>query len=203
MKRAFFVPVIMVLNLVVFLLWSFEPRDFMMQNFTVSWELLLEGRYWTVITAAFSHNWLLHFLINMLVLRSFGTLIELSIGSWNFIKLYIFATVLSSLAHASVSAFVLGLPEMGALGASGPIAGVVLLFALMYPREKILLFGILPMPALFGALAFVGLDVWGLVAQAEGGGLPIGHGAHLGGALAGVLFYFRKIRPRWRRAQGF
>ena len=41
--------------------------------------------------------------------------------------------------------------------------------------------GIVPVPALAGVLAFVGLDLWGLIAQGRGGGLPIGHGAHLGG----------------------
>jgi membrane associated rhomboid family serine protease len=47
-----------------------------------------------------------------------------------------------------------------------------------------------------GALAFIGLDVWGLIAQAEGGGLPIGHGAHLGGAFTGILYYFLFLRGR-------
>jgi membrane associated rhomboid family serine protease len=73
------------------------------------------------------------------------------------------------------------------------------LFALLYPREKLLLFGIIPLPAMFGALAFVGLDVWGVVAQAQGGGLPIGHGAHLGGALTGLLYYLFVLRPRLKR----
>ena len=106
---------------------------------------------------------------------------------------------MSSLGHSWVSAVFIGEPEMGALGASGPIAGVVLLFSLMYPREKILLFGIIPLPALIGALAFIGMDIWGLVAQVEGGGLPIGHGAHLGGAFTGILYYFLKVRPRLHR----
>ena len=68
------------------------------------------------------------------------------------------------------------------------------MFALLFPRARILLFGIIPMPALVGALLFVGLDVVGLIAQTEGGGLPIGHGAHLGGAATGVLYYFLVIR---------
>ncbi len=56
----------------------------------------------------------------------------------------------------------------------------------------------IPVPALVGALLFVGLDVWGLVAQSAGGGLPIGHGAHLGGAACGALFYFTYLRQRVR-----
>lgn len=188
----------MAVNLVVFILWNVLPAETMTENFTVSWDLLVQGRYWTLVTAAFSHNWLIHFLINMLVLRSFGSLIEVSIGSVRFFRFYMLAAVVSSLAHSAVSAFFLSAPQLGALGASGPVAGVVLLFAFMYPREKILLFGFIPMPALIGSLAFVGLDLWGLIAQAEGGGLPIGHGAHLGGALAGALYYYFRVRPHWR-----
>ena len=45
----------------------------------------------------------------------------------------------------------------------------------------------------------VGLDLAGLYWQSEGGGLPIGHGAHLGGAAAGVLFYLFFIAGRGLR----
>jgi membrane associated rhomboid family serine protease len=72
----------------------------------------------------------------------------------------------------------------------------------MYPRAGILLFFVLPVPALIGALIFVGLDVVGLIAQSEGGGLPIGHGAHLGGAATGALYYLLVVRRlrNWRTA---
>ena len=74
----------------------------------------------------------------------------------------------------------------------------MLVFSLMFPKERILVFGIVPVPALWGAVAFVGLDIWGLFEQKHGGGLPIGHGAHLGGALAGLLFYFGYVRRKMR-----
>ena len=84
-----------------------------------------------------------------------------------------------------------------ALGASGALAGVILLFSLAFPKERLYILGLIPIPAIFGALAFVGLDIWGLVAQSKGGGLPIGHGAHLGGALAGgIYFLIRRARKR-------
>jgi membrane associated rhomboid family serine protease len=89
-------------------------------------------------------------------------------------------------------------PAMAAVGASGAIAGLLIVFGLMFPRERVLLFFVIPLPALWGALAFVGLDLWGLFAQSRGGGLPIGHGAHLGGALTGAVFYFGYLRRRWK-----
>lgn len=172
--------------------------SWMEQNFLVSWDGLRDGRYWTLWTSAFSHNLLFHILINMFVLNSFGSLLEQVLGSWTFLKFYFLAAAISSLTHGVVSAFVLSQPELPALGASGAVAGLVLLFSFMFPREKILIFGFIPIPALWGALVFVGLDLWGLFAQAEGGGLPIGHGAHLGGAFTGILFYFFSVRRRLR-----
>ena len=186
-----FVPVIIAINIIVFLMWSyFSETNFMQENFLISWEALEEMRYWTLITSVFSHNLMWHIFLNMFVLNSFGRVVEDTLGSWRFIRFYFVAGVVSSLVHAAVSNFLMNAPEWPALGASGAISGVVLFFSLMYRKEKVLIFGIIPMPALWGALAFVSLDLWGLYAQAGGGGLPIGHGAHLGGAFAGVLYYF-------------
>jgi len=190
------------INVIVFIGWLVlgrEDSSFMIDNFTVSWLGLTEHRYWTLFTSVFSHNLLFHLLINMFVLRSFGSIMEQVLGPRRFLRFYLLAGILSSLAHAVVSAFVLGRPDLPAVGASGAIAGVVLLFSLMFPKEKILIFGLIPMPALVGALAFIGLDLWGVVAQAEGGGLPIGHGAHLGGAFTGIFYYWFFIRPNRAR----
>lgn len=194
--RAPLVPIIIGLNILVFLLWMFSGHSpqYMEKNFSVSYSGVMDGRYWTLLTSVFSHTLFWHLLLNMFVLRSFGTLLERVLGSWRFLKFYLVAGVAGSLVHISVSAYILGVPELPAVGASGAISGLILVFALMFPREKILLFAIIPLPALFGALAFMALDVWGLISQAEGGGLPIGHGAHLGGAAAGIIYYFTSLR---------
>lgn len=206
-RRSILVPLFLVLNSVVYAMWLFttteESAAFMADHFLVSFDALAAGRYWTLLTSAFSHNMLLHFFINMFVLQSFGTLIEQVIGRRSFLVFYVLAAILSSLSHALVSALILGAPELPALGASGAIAGLVLIFALLFPKQPILIFGIIPMPAMVGAIAFIGLDLWGLYAQAGGGGLPIGHGAHLGGAFTGILYYFLYLRPRLYVRQNF
>jgi membrane associated rhomboid family serine protease len=195
--RRLIIPIIILLNVLVFICWQIpDYQDFMLENFTVSWTLLEQGRYWTLLTSVFSHNMLMHILINMLVLQSFGTIMAAVLGARRFLTFYLVAGAVASFSHAFVSAFIVGNPDIPAVGASGAIAGLVLVFSLMFPREKILLFFVIPLPAMVGALAFIGLDVWGLIAQAEGGGLPIGHGAHLGGAFTGILYYFLFLRGR-------
>jgi len=172
---------------------------FLASNFLVSWNAVVEdGRWWTLLTSVFSHNLAWHLLLNMLVLQSFGSLLERVLGRWRYLRFYLFAGVMGSVWHCCTSRFLLGQPQLDALGASGALAGLVLVFSLLFPREKILVFGLVPVPALWGALAFVGLDIWGLIAQAGGEGLPIGHGAHLGGAFAGIVYYFLLKRNAYK-----
>ncbi|UCF66942.1 MAG: rhomboid family intramembrane serine protease [Acidobacteriota bacterium] len=198
------VPVFLVINAVVFLAWMLSSgypslRELLSVHFLVSSTRIEHGLVWTLVTAAFSHYMLVHLLINMVVLVSFASPLERLLGARKFVGFYLLAAIVSSASHCAVSTLLLGDSDVSALGASGAVAGVLLAFALLYPHHRILLFGIIPLPALLGALAFVALDLWGLIAQGRGGGLPIGHGAHLGGALTGALFYAFYLRPRRRR----
>jgi membrane associated rhomboid family serine protease len=193
------VSVIIGINVLVFLAWqaaSVMPsfQNFMVANFLVSSTRVMDGLVWTLLTAAFSHSEIWHIAINMVVLWSFGTMLERLWGTRIFVIFYLVAAVVSSISHCLVSTVLIGNSDISALGASGAISGLLLAYALLFPHHKILLMGIVPVPALMGVLAFVGIDLWGLFAQTRGGGLPIGHGAHLGGALAGVLMYFFWLR---------
>ncbi len=178
----------------MWMLVGFLYPDFMMKHFLVSWSGILEGRIWTLITSVFSHNIFLHIFINMYAFFGFGTVVENILGPKRFLAFYVNAGILASLCHCLVSAFLIGDSTIAALGASGAISGVILLFSLMFPQEKILLLGIIPIPALWASIFIVGLDLWGLFEQTRGASLPIGHGAHLGGALYGAVYYFIKIR---------
>lgn len=194
---------LLVANVIVFLawLWPGVPLAVMAEHFLVSWRHLAEARPWVLLTAVFSHNLLFHLLINMIVLASFGPPLERTLGSGRFLLFYLAAGVVGSLAHAAASAFLIGRPAQPALGASSALAGVLLLFSLAFPKARVLVFFLIPLPAIVAALAFVAIDIWGLIAQIEGEGLPIGHGAHLGGALTGVLYFAlrgRQLRDRAR-----
>jgi membrane associated rhomboid family serine protease len=177
------------INIMIFFFWMFLPPEFMMENFLVSWTGLQEGRVWTVITSVFSHNLLFHLFLNMFAFYGFGMVVENLLGTKRFIIFYLAAGIVSSLSHSFLSYALLGQGSLPALGASGAVSAVILFFSLMFPKEKILLLGIIPMPAITAALLFVGWDIWGLVEQTQGGTLPIGHGAHLGGALFGLIYF--------------
>lgn len=189
------VSLIIKINIAVFLLWMVIP-EFMIHNFLVSWAGVTTGRVWTLITSVFSHNMFFHLFINLYCFYGFGFILEKTIGTRKFWQFYLTAGVVASFSHCFVSYFLMNQPYLPALGASGAISGVIMLFSLMYPHEKLMLLGFIPMPAMFGAVLFVGLDLWGLIAQTQGSDLPIGHGAHLGGALYGAVYYLVVMRKR-------
>ena len=192
MRFSVVVPLILLLNVLVYLAWNLtgDPGGFFARHFLVSLDSLREGRIWTLWTSEFSHVAFLHLFLNMFVLWQFGRLLELALGPLRFLGFYLFAAALASLGHSLLSAFLLGEPGLPALGASGAVSGILIVFGLLFPRHRILLFGIVPLPAIFAAFLMVGIDLFGLWRQAQGSTLPIGHGAHLGGALAGLLFWF-------------
>jgi membrane associated rhomboid family serine protease len=199
------VPVIIGINAVVYLAWQVAVKGgdlwtFLARNFLVSTHRLEQGMLWTLLNAAFSHMELWHLALNMVVLWSFGSILERLLGARVFTTFYLVAAVFASVSHCMVSSLIIGDDRIAALGASGAVSGVLLAFALMFPRHKILLFAVIPVPALAGALFFVAIDLWGLLAQGRGGGLPIGHGAHLGGALCGAVFYFTYLRDKAPRS---
>ncbi len=143
-----YVPKIVMINVGVFLLWNLfgviDP-NFMLNNFLVSWSSITQGRIWTLLTSVFSHNMLWHILINMFVFYNFGLAVKNYLGQNRFLLFYLLAGITGPLIHCLVSAFILHQPGLPALGASGAISGVVLLFALLYPQQKIFLFAIIPL----------------------------------------------------------
>jgi len=201
MQMAPVVTVTIGINLVVFLLWQLAPgsrgvAEVMVGNFLTSWDLLISGRAWTILTSAYSHMDLMHLLVNMFMLWSFGIGLERVWGRQRFLTLYLVCAVAGSLAHCVTVAWLLDMPGRGALGASGAVCGVVMASALQFPKSRVLVFGILPAPALAFVLVMVGFDIWGLINQTRGHVVGIGHAAHLGGGLAGALIFRAYTRPR-------
>lgn len=195
------VNLLLTVNLAVFFLWIWPtvPMEVMAEHFLVSWAHLAQGHLWVLLTAFFSHNLLVHLLINMIVLVSFGPPLERIMGSRRFFGFFVAAGLVGSLAHAVTSYALIGHPEQAALGASSALAGVLLLYSLSFPKARVLLFFVIPLPAIVAALAFIAIDIWGLFMQIEGEGFPIGHGAHLGGAVVGIAYYLfkgRQLRAR-------
>jgi hypothetical protein len=70
------------------------------------------------------------------------------------------------------------------VGASGAIYGVLVAFGMLFPDRPILLYFLLPIPAKFFVLGYIGLEVFAGVTGTSDG---IAHFAHLGGAAVGFI----------------
>jgi membrane associated rhomboid family serine protease len=75
----------------------------------------------------------------------------------------------------------------------GVTMGMTILYAFIRPFEPVLLFFIIPMPVIVAVGAFVAYDLYRAVTHRQGN---IGSAGHIGGAIAGTLYYFLKIRGR-------
>lgn len=130
---------------------------------------------------------LFHLLGNMFMLWVFGGDLEDRYGPREFLRFYLSCIVFGGVVWGAIDAMQ-GRPQMGLMyGASGGVAGLVVLYALNFPRNTILLMFVIPMRAwLFGAL-FVLLDMFGYT-----GGLGqtnVAYSVHLAGAAFALLYF--------------
>jgi membrane associated rhomboid family serine protease len=151
---------------------------------------LLEGEWWTLVTYMFVHGGFLHLAFNMYALWMFGPRLEEAWGTRAFTWYYLWCGLGGVVAHM---AFVRG--GAGLVGASGAIFGLLLAFAVRWPDEEILFFGLVPMKMKWFALFLGAINlVSGAVDVATGGG-GVSHLAHLGGFVFGALWLARPAVP--------
>jgi membrane associated rhomboid family serine protease len=137
-------------------------------------------RPWTPITYMFLHGGIWHLFFNMLGLYFFGPALENRLGSRHFIALYF----VSGLAGAALTFL---MPAL-ILGASGAVFGVFLGFAYYWPRQRIMIWGIIPVEAWLLVAIMTGVSIFQI-----GGG--IAHFAHLGGYV-GAFLYLKVMEAR-------
>lgn len=150
--------------------------------------------YYRLLSSGALHANVLHLLLNMYTLYSFGPVVESELGqifpasvsSTIYLSLYLSAIVASNipsyLRHRNQRT------PFSSLGASGAICAVIGATVLMNPRATVVLMGVLPMPALVFFLGFLIISrILSLKANASGNRSVVDHSAHITGALYGFL----------------
>lgn len=193
---------VLAVNLVVFVCWQvgFHSRSlglFLREHFLLHVGAVLhQGHVHTLLTCEFSHYDLWHLAFNMLYLWWAGREVEGLYGRRNYAVLYLSCALSASLASLGLHTL---LQEPGAtsLGASGAISGVMVVFACHFPNRQVWLYGMLPVNVRAMLIVFLAIDLLGAIHNTSN----IERAAHLGGALAGYLYYRFDLRlPRGRRA---
>jgi membrane associated rhomboid family serine protease len=147
----------------------FEPRA-----------ILVFKEYYRMATSALLHADGSHLFGNMLTLYFFGSSLELYHGP----AVLVFIYLASIIGGSALSLWLHRHHDYRALGASGGVCGVLFAWILFFPGGTVaFLFVPIPIPGWLYAIAYL---VFSFVGMRRGWG-NIGHDAHLGGALIGVL----------------
>ncbi len=147
---------------------------------------------WTLISHMFLHTGLGHVLWNMVALNLFGRITGDLMGDRRILPLYFFGGLVAA-AIFIVSSQLNGFPNFTAQGASGAIMAIAMTAGLIAPDYNVRLLLLGDVKLKYILFVFLFFDIIGTQAF-DAGGNSGGHFAHLGGALAGVLFiyFYRK-----------
>ena len=143
--------------------------------------IVADGDYWRLFTAAFLHAGILHIAFNMYALYLFGPFVERALGTARFVIAYVTMAVASS-----VFVYWLTEPQIVTIGASGAVFGLFGLALVLLIRTGQDVRGLLVLLAINAFISLQGNISWQ------------GHlGGFVTGALLGLAFAYA---PRERRS---
>ncbi len=188
------VRVILIANLCVFVLrllvQSRSPGAFDIL-FGLSEHVYRNFFVWQPLTYMFLHAGVYHVLFNMLILYFLGTEIERTLGSRNFLMVYMTSGLLGGLGWLLLTPN----PAIPCIGASGAVLGLLGAYVALFPHRYItvLIFFILPvtLKAWVFAAILAGIEFLLMTGRVED---RVAHSAHLAGLLAGYVFAFVVFR---------
>jgi len=159
-----------------------------------------------VITHMFLHGGFTHILFNMIALYFFGGILENYWGAKRFLNFYLICGIGAAIVQMLMIPFeasralgpVPGVPQdvidenirmftdnYSMIGASGAIMGIMAAFAYLFPNTEIYIYYAIPIKAKYLIPIYVLFDLFGGFSRQAGDN--VGHFAHLGGALVGIL----------------
>ncbi len=189
------VTTLIVINVAVYVADMVSAHHWIVEHLMLPWNVFSHPwDAWKLVTYGFAHDpfSIMHILFNMFALWLFGREIEGIYGKSEFYKLYLSLIVLSGLAWVALQNVLWPGQPAAALGASGAVVGITMIFILHFPDRIILLFFI-PMPAWVAGIVMIAIDVAGVTGGVHIMREHVANTAHLAGALFGIVYY----RSRW------
>ncbi len=180
-------------NLIVFItiaisIIAFYNQDMMGRLIFNPYMISVRKQWWRFFTSGFIHADWIHLAINMLVLWSFGNVVERYFdalfeerSTFYYLLLYIGAIVISITPSYKRNLHNAG---YNALGASGAVSAVLFTAILFRPLDKIYLYGIIGIPGIILGIAYLAYSYY----MNKKGGDFVNHDAHMWGAIFGFLF---------------
>jgi membrane associated rhomboid family serine protease len=154
---------------------------------------------WQLLTCGFAHdpNNIWHVAGNMFMLWLFGRDIEAIYGRREFLTIYLTAVVIAALAWvlsqvAQIGHLTTPNPRY-MLGASGAVAGIMVLNVLHFPRRLFYFWGVVPVPAWLLATLYIGQDMMGFNKSLTMRGEGVAFEAHLAGSAFAFFYYYTGV----------
>lgn len=157
------------------------------EKYKFSISRIKSGEQYRMITSGFLHADWFHFAFNMFSFYSFANFLTQEFSTINFLLIYFGSMIVASLLTYYIHK---NEPFYSAIGASGAVMGIIYCAILLYPENSILLFGAIPIPGYIFAFLYLAYSIYGMKGRYDN----IGHTAHLGGAVGGLIFTLL-IRP--------
>lgn len=193
---------IIIANVIVFIaqyvFGKLEPNGLVNQYFALHNVKSENYGIWQILTHMFMHGGIMHILLNMYGLYTFGSIIEKVWGSKKFLFFYFACGIGAALAQL-VAYYIQydALDNVYALGASGAVMGVVVAFGYLFPNSEMMLIPIpIPIKAKWLVIGIVCFDLYNGIANRATDN--VARFAHLGGALTGflIVLYWNKTNKK-------
>jgi membrane associated rhomboid family serine protease len=169
-------------------------------------KVVRNGQIWRLLTHAFCHDRysIFHIVFNMLLLYWFGGTLEAMYGSREFLLFYLTAAVVAGLTYIGLDLWTGS--TVPAVGASGAVIAVMMLYTIHFPRETICVCWFFPIEMRWLMLFYLLYDLHPILLALSGDRLMTGvaHAAHLGGLVFGFLYghYQWRLDPLLDRVPG-
>lgn len=185
--------ILIVINVVVWVADMFVPNGLV--NGWLRLDSSLPWRVWTFLTYGFTHSPVdkspFHIIFNMFVLFMFGRPVAERLGRHEFLRFYLTAIVAAGLVFFLW--YTLSGSRGATIGASGATMAVLILFILWYPHQKLLLMGVVQVPAWALGVGAIAYDLLRAVTGDSG----VAWQAHLGGAAFAWAYLHFKWNFNW------
>ena len=193
--------IIIALNVLVYAFTCLFPRTVNYLGLSVP-GVLGYHLWFELITYMFTHGSIMHLVLNMLCLFFFGVSVERSVGSSEFLLLYFLCGIIGGALSLAVYYFT-GSYHSILIGASGAVSSVLLVYATLFPRSIISIWGIIPVPAPLLIIAYIVIEIVSQIFSTSN----VAHFAHLIGFFVAWLYLVVRMglnpitvwRNAWRR----
>jgi membrane associated rhomboid family serine protease len=182
---------IIFINIIVFIIQLFDPTGylFIYEAAFIPNEFFAGRKTWTIFSSMFMHASIIHIFLNMWFFYVVSDNCERAMGHIYFLITYLFSGLVGSLLHG-VIAIATGFGDIPSLGASGAVMGVVAVYGILFPRNRLrylFFFGTVSART-FIILTFMIELIYGFISLFVLTGTA--HFAHVGGFIAGVFFAY-------------